>query len=88
MSAPKLIYFPKPAYTEKGRRAKYQGVCVIATIVDTKGRPQRVHVVRHLGMGLDEKAIEAVRQYKFTPAMKGGKPVDVEVRIEVNFRIY
>jgi protein TonB len=45
-------------------------------------------VVRHLGMGLDEKAVEAVKQYKFKPATLQGKPVPVEVNIEVNFRIY
>ena len=88
VSAPKLVYAPDPEFTEKARKAKYQGVCVIKTIVDTEGKPQRIQVVRHLGMGLDNKAIEAVRQYKFTPAMRDGKPVDVEVHIEVNFRIY
>jgi bla regulator protein blaR1 len=88
VSAPKLIFAPDPEYTEKARKAKYQGACVLALIVDEQGNPQRVLVVRHLGMGLDRKAVEAVRQYRFSPAMLGGKPVKVEVNIEVNFRIY
>jgi bla regulator protein BlaR1 len=88
VSAPKLIYAPDPVYTEKARQAKYQGVCVISLIVDTKGKPKRIEVVRHLGMGLDKKAVEAVQQYKFTPAMRFGTPVDVTVHIEVNFRIH
>lgn len=88
VSAPQLIYAPDPEFSDEARRAKYQGVCVVSLVVDAQGNPQRVQVLRHLGMGLDEKALEAVRQYKFKPAMLQGKPVPVEVNIEVNFRIY
>jgi periplasmic protein TonB len=88
VSAPQLIFGPEPEFSDEARRAKYQGVCVVSLIVDTQGNPQRVAVLRHLGMGLDEKAIEAVKQYKFKPATLGGRPVPVEVNIEVNFRIY
>jgi TonB family protein len=88
VSAPKLIFAPDPQFSEEAKRAKYQGACVIATIVDAEGNPQRVHVVRHLGKGLDKKAVEAVEQYKFEPAMLHGKPVAVEVNIEVNFILY
>jgi periplasmic protein TonB len=88
VSAPQLVFAPDPEFSDEARRAKYQGVCVVSLIVDAQGMPQRVQVVRHLGMGLDEKAVEAVKQYKFKPAMLQGKPVPVEVNIEVNFRIY
>ena len=88
VSAPVLIYGPDPEFSDEARRAKYQGVCLVGLIVDAQGNPQQVHVVRPLGMGLDEKAIEAVRQYKFKPAVYKGRPVPVEVNIEVNFRIY
>jgi bla regulator protein blaR1 len=88
VSAPKLVYAPDPEFTEKARRAKYQGVCVISTVVDAQGNPTQVQVVRRLGMGLDKKAVEAVKQYKFEPGTRLGKPVAVEVKIEVNFRIY
>jgi periplasmic protein TonB len=88
VSAPQLIYAPDPEFSDEARRAKYQGVCVVSLIVDAQGNPQRVLVVRHLGMGLDEKALEAVKQYKFKPATLQGRPVPVEVNIEVNFRIY
>jgi TonB family protein len=88
VSEPKLVFAPDPEFTDKARRAKYQGVCVLTVIVDEHGKPQHVQVVRRLGMGLDKKAVEAVRQYKFTPAMLYGKPVPVEVHIEVNFRLY
>ncbi len=88
VSAPQLIFAPDPEFSDEARRAKYQGVCVVSLIVDSQGNPQRVQVVRHLGMGLDEKAVEAVKQYRFKPATLQGKPVPVEVNIEVNFRIY
>lgn len=88
VSNPILIYAPDPEFSDEARRAKYQGICVVGLIVDTLGNPQRVHIVRPLGMGLDEKAMEAVREYKFKPAQFRGKAVAVEVNIEVNFRIY
>jgi TonB family protein len=88
VSNPILIFAPDPEFSDEARRAKYQGICVVGLIVDPLGNPQRVHIVRPLGMGLDEKAIEAVRQYKFKPAQLNGRAVAVEVNIEVNFRIY
>ena len=88
VSAPQVIYAPDPEFSDEARRAKYQGICVVALIVDAQGNPQNVHIVRPLGMGLDEKAVEAVKQYKFKPAMFQGHPVPVEVNVEVNFRIY
>ncbi len=88
VSNPVLIYAPDPEFSDEARRAKYQGVCVVGLIVDAQGNPQRVRIVRPLGMGLDEKAMEAVRQYKFKPAIFNGRPVPVEINIEVNFRIY
>jgi bla regulator protein blaR1 len=87
VSAPTLIFAPDPQYTEEASKARYQGVCVLSLIVDAKGKPQRVQVVRHLGMGLDQKAVEAVKQYQFEPAMLSGKPVPVKVNIEVNFKV-
>jgi TonB family protein len=89
ISLPVLVVQPEAEFSDEARRAKYQGLCLIGLIVDAQGNPQNVHVVRALGMGLDEKAMEAVRQYKFKPAMKDGKtPVPVELTIEVNFRLY
>jgi protein TonB len=88
VSAPTVIYSVDPEYSDEARRAKYTGIVMVSLIVDAQGVPQHVRVVRQLGMGLDEKAIEAVRQYKFKPAMFQGKAVPVEVNIEVNFQIY
>ncbi len=89
VSAPIPLFQPEAEFSDEARRAKYQGVCLVGLIVDAQGNPQNVHIVRALGMGLDEKAMEAVRKYKFKPAMRDGKtPVPVYVNVEVNFRLY
>jgi TonB family protein len=89
VSAPVPLKQVDAEYSDQARRAKYRGVCLVGLVVDAQGNPQNVHVVRALGMGLDEKALEAVRQYKFKPAMKDGKtPVPVVVDVEVKFHLY
>jgi protein TonB len=89
VSAPVPIVSPEAEFSDEARRAKYQGVCLVSLIVDAQGNPQNPRVIRALGMGLDEKALEAVRKYKFKPALKDGKtPVPVMITIEVNFRLY
>lgn len=88
VSTPQIIYSEDPEFSDEARRAKYQGVVVVSLIVDAQGNPQNVHVERPLGMGLDEKAIEAIRKYKFKPGKKDGKNVAVMVDIEVNFHLY
>ncbi|HZI72487.1 MAG TPA: energy transducer TonB, partial [Gemmatimonadales bacterium] len=79
VSAPRALSTPDPEYSEEARKAKYQGTVVLWLIVDQNGHPQQVRVARSLGMGLDQKAIEAVKQWKFEPAMKDGKPVAVQI---------
>jgi protein TonB len=88
VSAPVLIYSVDPEFSDEARRAKYQGICMVSLIVDAHGNPQHIQIVRALGMGLDEKAEEAVKQYKFKPAYYKGKAVPVLINVEVNFRIY
>jgi len=89
ISAPQPLLTPEAEFSDEARRAKYQGEVMITLIVDAQGNPQNPRVVRPLGMGLDEKALEAVRKYKFKPALKDGKPpVPVIITIAVNFRLY
>ena len=88
VSAPRAISTPDPEYSEEARKAKYQGTVVLWLIVDQNGRPRDIRVARSLGMGLDQKAIEAVKQWKFDPAKKDGQPVAVQINVEVNFRLY
>lgn len=88
VSAPRPIETPDPEYSEEARKAKYQGVVVLWLVVGPDGRPHDMKVQRSLGMGLDQKAMEAVRRWKFEPATMNGKPVTVGISVEVNFRLY
>jgi periplasmic protein TonB len=88
ISAPQALSTPDPEYTEEARNAKTQGTCVLWLIVDDQGRPRDIRVVRGLGFGLDAKAVEAVRQWRFQPAVKDGRPVNVQISVEVGFRLY
>lgn len=88
VSAPRAIYTPEPEFSEEARKAKYQGVVVLSIIVGTDGRVHNPRVVRALGMGLDEKAIEGVKTWKFDPSKKDGRAVAVEMNIEVAFNLY
>lgn len=88
ISAPQAVSTPDPEYTEEARQAKAQGVCTLWLIVDAAGHPRDMRVVRGLGFGLDAKAMEAVRQWRFDPALKDGKPVNVQISVEVEFRLY
>ncbi len=88
ISAPRAVSTPDPEYTEEARTAKTQGTCVLWLIVDDKGRPRNLRVVRGLGYGLDAKAIQAVEQWRFQPALKDGQPVSVQISVEVGFHLY
>jgi protein TonB len=88
VSAPVLVSKVEPEFSEEARKAKFMGVVTVNLIVDTEGYPQNVRVLRGVGMGLDEKALSAVRQYRFKPAMEGGHPVPVQVNVEVHFSIF
>jgi protein TonB len=85
---PVLTFQPDPEFSEEARKAKFSGNVLVYLIVDEHGNPTHVRVQRGVGMGLDEKAVEAVRQYKFKPATEGGKPVKVDLTIDVNFQIF
>jgi protein TonB len=88
VSAPVPLYTPDAEFSEEARKAKVAGNVLVYLEVDATGRPQHVRVLRGIGMGLDEKAVEAVRQYRFKPAMEDGQPVAVQMNVEVVFNIY
>ena len=87
VSAPSVLFKVDPEYSEEARKAKYSGTVLIQLIVDANGKAQNIKVVRSLGLGLDEKAMEAVAKWKFKPGMKGGVAVAVQATIEFNFRL-
>jgi periplasmic protein TonB len=88
IKAPVVIYSVDPEFSEEARKAKFSGNVEVYLWVDENGNPSHIKVARGVGMGLDEKAIEAVRQYKFKPATQNGKPVKVDLYIDVNFQIF
>jgi len=88
VAAPEVIHSVEPEFTQDARQANFQGSVSIKLIVDSQGNPQDIRVTRHLGMGLDEKAMEAVRLYKFKPAMYQGHPVSVQIVIDVDFHLH
>lgn len=87
MTPPEAVYRPDAEYTDEARKAEVSGKVVLTLIVETNGAPSGIEVTKSLGMGLDEKAMEAVRQWKFRPATIGGKPVRARVNVEVAFRL-
>jgi protein TonB len=87
VSAPQAIYNPDSDFSDEARRAKHQGIVVLSLVVDPAGRARNIRIVRALGMGLDEKAIEAVQKWQFAPGMKDGHAIAVQVNVELNFRL-
>ena len=88
VTAPRAIFSPDPEFSEEARKAKYQGTVVLWVVVGVNGRAQDLRIAQSLGMGLDEKAIEAVKSWRFEPARMSGQPVPVQVQVQVNFRLY
>ena len=87
VSAPVVLHQVEPEYSEEARKAKFSGTVLLKITVDTQGHVSDAHVVRGIGLGLDEKAIEAVNKWKFKPGTKNGAPVPVIATIEVSFRL-
>jgi TonB family protein len=85
--APKLLKKVEPEYDEEARAAKYQGTVVLQVVIGPDGLAHNPVVVKSLGLGLDQKAIEAVAQWQFSPGVKDGAPVPVAATVEVNFRL-
>jgi TonB family protein len=85
---PRLTKSVDPHFTEIARQQKFSGNTTVYLWVDENGIPSHLAVVRPIGLGLDEEAIAAVRQYKFSPAIQDGKPVKVDLYIDVNFQIF
>jgi len=82
-----LIYRVEPEFSEEARKAKFQGMVVLMVEIGVDGQPHNIKVVSPAGLGLDQKAIEAVSQWRFKPAERGGKPVASTARVEVFFHL-
>jgi periplasmic protein TonB len=87
ITAPVVLYKVDPEFSEEARKAKYQGTVLVAIEVGEDGKAHSFRIIQSLGLGLDEKAIEAVSQWKFKPAMRNGRPVRAAATVQVNFRL-
>jgi TonB family protein len=85
--ATKLIAHVDPQYTEQARQAKLQGTVVLRVDIDETGVPRNIAVITPLGLGLDQSAIQAVEQWRFSPTLLNNVPVSVETTVEVNFKL-
>jgi len=88
IAPPRATYTPEPEYSEEARHARYQGTVVMKILINKAGDVVRVRLERSLGMGLDEKAMEGVTHWRFSPATRNGQSVAVEMNIEVAFNLY
>lgn len=88
VSVPEVIYSPEPSFSDEARKAKCQGIVMLLVVVGKDGRPYNVRVGQSLGMGLDEKAIEAVRNWRFRPATFNSQPVATQIAVQVDFHLY
>ncbi len=88
MTLPSCAYCPDPQYTDEAREAKTQGRVMLRVLIGADGRPAQVQVMQGIGMGLDERAVQSVRSWKFVPAHDAARrPVATWVTIEVVFRL-
>ncbi len=89
MSAPKPIHKAEPKYSDEARAAKIEGAVLLKVFIETDGTAGEIEVLRPLGYGLDQKAIEAVKAWRFEPARQigSGEPIRVRANIEINFRL-
>jgi len=85
---PQSVYTPEPEFSEQARKARYQGTTILNVVVDKDGNTSRIRLVRPLGMGLDENAMEALKTWRFKPGTYNGQPVAVEINIEVSFNLH
>jgi TonB family protein len=88
ITVPRTTYNPEPEFSEEARKKGIEGVVVLTMVVTSEGNTDQIKVTNGIGHGLDEKAVQAVSQWKFQPATKDGKPVSVEIAVEVSFHSY
>jgi periplasmic protein TonB len=88
VTLPEAIYSPEPSFSEEARKAKAQGVVLLLLVVGKDGHPYNIRLGQSLGMGLDEKAIEAVSRWRFRPATLNGQPVATQIAVQVDFHLY
>jgi TonB family protein len=87
VTLPVVIRQIEPEFSDEARKAKHSGTVILRTDIDATGHPRNIRVVRSLGMGLDERAVNALMQWLFKPGTKDGKPVAVSAEVQVGFHL-
>ena len=87
ITPPKIISKVQPSYPVDAKKAKHEGVVVVAAVIGTDGKVENIRVLKSVDPSLDQSAMDAVRQWTFEPALKDGKPVKVETHVEINFSL-
>jgi TonB family protein len=88
VTPPHATFAPPPEYTEQARKKKIQGTVMLSLTVAVDGTTRDIKVVKGVGYGLDEKAVETVSRWKFSPALKDGQPIEKEISVEVSFHLF
>jgi protein TonB len=88
VTAPQIIFNPEPSFSDEARKAKQQGMVMLLVVVGKDGHTYDIRVAQSLGMGLDEKAIEAVNRWRFRPATLNGQAVATQIAVQVDFHLY
>jgi protein TonB len=88
VTMPEAIYSPEPSFSDEARKAKFQGIVMLMVVVGKDGRPYNIRVRQSLGMGLDQQAIAAVKNWRFRPATFQGQPVATQIAVQVDFHLY
>ena len=88
VTVPEVIFNPEPSFSDEARKAKAQGIVLLMLVVGKDGRPYDIHVGQSLGMGLDERAIEVVNQWRFRPGTLNGQAVATRIAVQVDFHLY
>jgi periplasmic protein TonB len=87
VTVPEVIFSPEPSFSDEARKAKFQGIVLLMVVVGKDGRVYNIQVRQSHGMGLDEKAIEAVRNWRFGPGTFEGQPVATQIAVQVDFQL-
>jgi protein TonB len=86
-TAPQVIHKADPEYTPEALEAKLVGSVILSVVVDAAGNPTEIKLIKGLGKGLDEKAVECLQKWRFKPATHNSEPVPVKATVEINFRL-
>ncbi len=88
VTVPEVVFSPEPSFSDEARKSKSQGIVLLMLVVGKDGHPYDIRVRQSLGMGLDEKAIEAVNHWRFRPGTLNGQPVATQIAVQVDFHLY